>query len=159
MDEVRTTFGLLRPERELGRAWWLVASGDPSGACDVLSAAARDAVSSGHLTAASWLLHDMARLGQAGIAAEGLGALAKVSDSELVAARAAHARALVTSEPEALARLPIAWKRSVRSSPLPRRRPRRPTRPPAPDSPVSRAPSPREPSPSLGGAREHGHRD
>lgn len=101
MDEVRT-FGFLRPERELGRAWWMVASGDMVGACRVLSEAAQDAVGSGHLTAASWLLHDIARLGQAAVVAERLNDLAKACDSELVTARASHARALMTSDPDAL---------------------------------------------------------
>ncbi|MGD0441801.1 MAG: LuxR C-terminal-related transcriptional regulator [Acidimicrobiales bacterium] len=102
MDTVRD-FGFLKPERELGRAWSLVAAGDPSAACSILLTAARDAVSSGHLTAASWLLHDVARLGQAELVAEQLGELAGKSDSELVAARAAHALALATSDFEALA--------------------------------------------------------
>jgi DNA-binding CsgD family transcriptional regulator len=103
MDSVRD-FGFLRPERELGRAWSLVAAGDPPAACKVLSAAAQDAVTSGHLTAASWLLHDIARLGQAEVVAEQLAELAAGSDSDLVAARAAHTLALVDSDAEALAR-------------------------------------------------------
>jgi DNA-binding CsgD family transcriptional regulator len=49
------------------------------------------------------LLHDVARLGQAELVAEQLGELAGKSDSELVAARAAHALALATSDFEALA--------------------------------------------------------
>ncbi|MGO8721399.1 MAG: LuxR C-terminal-related transcriptional regulator [Acidimicrobiales bacterium] len=102
MDAVRE-FGILGPERELGRAWSLVAAGDPSAACRVLSDAARDAVASGHLTAASWLLHDIARLGRAEVVAEQLGELAAGSDSEMMAVRAAHAFALATSDVEALA--------------------------------------------------------
>jgi DNA-binding CsgD family transcriptional regulator len=101
MDEVRT-FGFLRPERGLGRAWWLVASGDTPGARRVLLEAAQDAVASGHLTAASWLLHDVARLGHAAVVAEQLDGLAEACDSELVSARAAHARALTTSDMDAL---------------------------------------------------------
>ena len=85
MDDLRT-FGFLSPERELGRAWWLVSSGDLPGACRVLSQAAQDAIESGHLTAASWLLHDIARLGQAAEVAEQLGDLAAACDSEMVRA-------------------------------------------------------------------------
>ncbi len=101
MDAVRE-FGILGPERELGRAWSLVAAGDPSAACRVLSVAARDAISSGHLTAASWLLHDIARLGRPEVVAEQLGELAAGSDSEMTVARAAHAFALASSDPESL---------------------------------------------------------
>ena len=101
MDDVRS-FGFLRPERELGRAWSLVAAGDPSAACRILSVAAQDAVASGHLTGASWLLHDIARLGQAALVVEQLAVLAEASDSKLVAIRAVHAEALTTSDTNAL---------------------------------------------------------
>ena len=103
MDEVRD-FGFLRPERERGRAWWLVASGDTPGACRVLLEAADDALASGHHTSASWLLHDVARLGQAAGVADRLDELAEACDSELVSARAAHARALAASDTDALER-------------------------------------------------------
>ena len=102
MDEVGE-FGFLRPEREFGAGVVLVASGELTAACRVLSVAARDAATSGHVVAASWLLHDMARLGQAEVVAEQLGELAAGSDSYLVVARAAHARALVSFDLEALA--------------------------------------------------------
>jgi DNA-binding CsgD family transcriptional regulator len=101
MDEGRA-FGFLRPERELGRAWWLVAAGDPPGACRVLLQATEEAVVTGHITAASWLLHDVARLGQAVVVADRLDDLATECDSELVATRAAHARGLATSDVDAI---------------------------------------------------------
>jgi DNA-binding CsgD family transcriptional regulator len=101
MDEVHG-LGVLRPERAFAEAWWLVASGDPSAACSVLSTGAEAAAQSGHLTAASWMLHDMARLGQAAAVVDRLEDLARSCDSPLVATRAAHARALVTSDVDAL---------------------------------------------------------
>ncbi len=101
MDEAAST-GFLRQERELGRAWWLVASGDPAGACRVLSEAAADAIDSGHLSSAGWLLHDVARLGQPKSVAAPLEELAQACDSELLRARAAHAGALATVDADAL---------------------------------------------------------
>ena len=101
MDEVRG-FDFLRPERELGRAWWLVAAGDVPAACRVLSDAAEDAMSSGHLTSAGWLLHDVARLGRAAEVTERLDRLAGSCASAFLTARADHARALTTLDADAL---------------------------------------------------------
>jgi len=102
MDEVRT-FGFLRPEREMGRAWWMAVLGDSVGACRVLTNAAEDAVGSGHLIAASWLLHDVARLGDPVVVTEQLAELAEACDSELVSSRAEHAHALADFDADALA--------------------------------------------------------
>lgn len=97
-----TGTGFLPQERELGRAWWMVASGDSAGACRVLSQAAAEAIDSGHVTSAGWLLHDVARLGQAKSVADRLDELAGACESELMTARATHARALASSDPELL---------------------------------------------------------
>ncbi len=104
MDEVRT-FGFLLPERESGRAWWRVALGDSAGACRILSSAARDAVASGHVSIASRLLHDVARLGNPEAVTEQLAQLAAGCDSELVSLRAEHAHALAAFDADALERV------------------------------------------------------
>jgi len=108
MDEVRT-FGFLRPERELGRAWWMVALGELAGARRALSDAARNAAASGHLTTASWLLHDIARLGDPDVVTEQLSELATACDSDLVSLRAQHARALADSDSDALGQVAERW--------------------------------------------------
>jgi ATP/maltotriose-dependent transcriptional regulator MalT len=99
MDRLAPEFGFLREESGLAIAWTQVASGDPAAARVVLERAADQARSNGHLTSAAWLLHDLARLGGAGVAAVPLDELAKLCDGPLVAVRALHARALVASDP------------------------------------------------------------
>jgi ATP/maltotriose-dependent transcriptional regulator MalT len=94
VDQMTTGFGFLAAELTLGRAWAMVAAGDVVGARARLLAVADDAERSGHLPAASWLLHDAVRLGADDAAARRLIALAEACDSALVSSRAAHATAL-----------------------------------------------------------------
>jgi DNA-binding CsgD family transcriptional regulator len=101
--------GFLPAERELGRAWRAVAAGNPAAACRILTVAAQDGVDSGHVSSAAWLLHDAARLGQAPAVVGQLETLAAECDSELVGLRAAHARALVDSDHEALGQVADRW--------------------------------------------------
>jgi DNA-binding CsgD family transcriptional regulator len=97
-DAAGPGFGLLASEQPLGRAWALVAAGEIAPARSLLLAAAADAEGSGHVPAAAWLLHDAARLGAAAEAAPRLATLSGLTDSELVAARAAHAAAVVARD-------------------------------------------------------------
>ncbi len=103
VDALSSGFGFLAPELPLGRAWSLVAAGETPAARTLLLAGADDAERTGHRPAAAWLLHDAARLGAAADAEPRLAALAAATDSALVAARAAHAAALVAGEPPGLA--------------------------------------------------------
>jgi DNA-binding CsgD family transcriptional regulator len=104
VDSLAPGFGFLAPELPLGRAWALVAGGQIPAARALLLDAATAAEAAGHVPVAGWLLHDAARLGAAVEAAPALGALASLTDSVLVAARADHAVALVADDPDHLAR-------------------------------------------------------
>ena len=75
---------------ERGRAWLNVASGELSGACDILAAAAKLRI------AEARVLHDIARLGQPGEVAPRLAGLAEITDGNLVPALAGHAAALAS---------------------------------------------------------------
>jgi DNA-binding CsgD family transcriptional regulator len=86
---------------ERGRAWLNVATGELSGACEILAAAADRAAAVKLRIAEARVLHDIARLGQAGSVAPRLAALAEITDGDLVPALARHASALATgSAPE-----------------------------------------------------------
>lgn len=78
-----------------GRAWALVAAGELSAARQVLRDAAQHARGRRLLVPEARLLHDLARLGEPAPAVERLSELAGAVDGQLVAALAAHARALV----------------------------------------------------------------
>jgi DNA-binding CsgD family transcriptional regulator/tetratricopeptide (TPR) repeat protein len=80
---------------ERSRAWAAAASGELSQASQILAAAAGRAASANLRVAEARLLHDVARLGQPALAAPRLAALAEMTDSQLVAALARHAAALV----------------------------------------------------------------
>ncbi|MCU1455828.1 MAG: hypothetical protein JWN46_3974 [Acidimicrobiales bacterium] len=95
-------FGFLGPEAALAEGWTALALGDPERARAVLVAGAHAAEESGHLISASWLWHDAARLGAAG-AAGPLASLAALTDSPLVATRAAHVAALEAHDAAGLA--------------------------------------------------------
>ena len=103
VDAMTGGFGFLADELVLGRAWALVAAGDVSGARAGLLAAAEHAHRGGHLPTASWLFHDAVRLGAGESAASRLVELAAACDSELVAARAAHATAFGAADAHGLA--------------------------------------------------------
>jgi DNA-binding CsgD family transcriptional regulator len=81
---------------ERGRAWLNVATGELSGACEILEAAADQAAAVRLRVAEARVLHDIARLGQPGAVAPRLAALAESTDGDLVPALAGHAAALVT---------------------------------------------------------------
>jgi DNA-binding CsgD family transcriptional regulator len=95
-------FGFLGPEQELADAWTSVAARRPAEAADRLAAAAARAASTGHLTAESWLLHDLVRTSGHDTSGRLL-ELAEASDSPLVAARARHARGVRTRDGSELA--------------------------------------------------------
>jgi DNA-binding CsgD family transcriptional regulator/tetratricopeptide (TPR) repeat protein len=103
IDDRRSGYGFLEPELSLGRAWALVAGGRVAEARTVLVAAADRAEQTHHVPVAAWLLHDAIRLGASQPEAARLTALETRSDSRLVAARAAHGRALVSDDPSGLA--------------------------------------------------------
>jgi DNA-binding CsgD family transcriptional regulator len=91
-------FGFLEPEQHLADAWTAVASGHPREAAERFRAAARQAAETGHRTAESWLLHDLLRT--CGTDTEDrLVALARQSDSALLAVRARHAAARRARDP------------------------------------------------------------
>jgi DNA-binding CsgD family transcriptional regulator len=94
-------FGFFDAELALGRAWAMAAAGDSRAAAAVLVAAGHSAEQADHLPVAAWLLHDGLRLGAGDVAAR-LTALSAATDSRLVAARAAHAAALRSDDPELL---------------------------------------------------------
>jgi DNA-binding CsgD family transcriptional regulator len=86
----------------LARAWTLVAAGKRAKARERLEEAAAFGERVGDLMGAAAALHDIARLGAARRVTERLDALAARLDGELVAQRAAHARALAAGDPHAL---------------------------------------------------------
>jgi len=79
-----------------GRAWLNVATGELSGACEILAAAAGRAAAARLRIAEARVLHDIARLGQPGQVAARLAELAEITDGALVPALAGHAAALAT---------------------------------------------------------------
>jgi DNA-binding CsgD family transcriptional regulator/tetratricopeptide (TPR) repeat protein len=86
-------FGFREPEQHLADAWTALASRQPAEAARRLREAAAQAAATGHRTAESWLLHDLARI--SGQDATGrLAELAAGCDSPLVSARARHALAI-----------------------------------------------------------------
>jgi ATP/maltotriose-dependent transcriptional regulator MalT len=103
IDATRSGFGFVEPELSLGRAWALAAAGDVDKAQTTLVAAADRAEQTHHVPVAAWLLHDAIRLGGGEPEAARLTALVSRTDSRLVAARAAHGRALVSDDPAGLA--------------------------------------------------------
>jgi len=103
IDDRRSGYGFLEPELSLGRAWALVAAGRVVEARTVLVTAADQAEQTSHVPVAAWLLHDAIRLGGGQPEAARLSALVSRTDSRLVAARAAHGRALVNDDPSGLA--------------------------------------------------------
>jgi DNA-binding NarL/FixJ family response regulator len=80
---------------ERSRAWVAVCAGERSRACDILLAAAARAEASRLRVAEARLLHDVARLGQPGLVADRLAALAESVDGEYVAAMASHSAAML----------------------------------------------------------------
>ncbi|MGB8859240.1 MAG: LuxR C-terminal-related transcriptional regulator [Ilumatobacteraceae bacterium] len=91
-------FGFMAPELGLAEAWCAVANGDTGTARRVLLTRGAEAVETGHLTSAVWLLHDAARLGAATEVLELITDLAQATDSALAVARSAHVAALVADD-------------------------------------------------------------
>ena len=89
-------------EERLGEAWLLAARGHLGRARSVLTAAARTARASGHVTGEALLLTDVARLGGAKEVAGRLTALAGRCDGALAPARARLAAALAADDPDQL---------------------------------------------------------
>jgi DNA-binding CsgD family transcriptional regulator/tetratricopeptide (TPR) repeat protein len=85
-------FGFLEPEQALADAWTAVAAGQPDTAKERFIAAADQARESGHLTAESWLLHDLMRTTRTDVSGR-IAELAAACDSPLISARARHASA------------------------------------------------------------------
>jgi ATP/maltotriose-dependent transcriptional regulator MalT len=86
-------FGFVGPEQQLADAWTAMAQRRPVEGIERFRRAASDAAASGHLTAESWLLHDLMRTG-GGDQSDRLRELAARCDSSLVSARARHAVAV-----------------------------------------------------------------
>jgi DNA-binding CsgD family transcriptional regulator/tetratricopeptide (TPR) repeat protein len=95
-------FGFFDAELALGRAWATAVAGDWRAARAALVTAGTSAEQADHFPAAAWLLHDALRLDPGDDVAARLGALSAATDSRLIAARAAHARALLSDDPELL---------------------------------------------------------
>jgi len=86
------TFAFRGPEQQLADAWTAHALRRPAEAAALFRDAAAQAASTGHATAESWLLHDLARTCGEDTSAR-LRELADECDSPLVSARARHATA------------------------------------------------------------------
>jgi len=97
-----TPFGFMAPEQALADAWVAVANGNLAEARAVLTAGALDAMETGHVTSAVWMLHDVARLGDASDVADLITQCADGSESAFVRARAAHVRAIVANDLDAM---------------------------------------------------------
>ena len=101
--EALPPFGFMIPEQSIAYAWAAVARGDLALARQLLTEGARDAIDSGHITSAIWMLHDVARLGRAVDVADRISELAATTESPLAEAKAVHARALITNDVAKLA--------------------------------------------------------
>jgi DNA-binding CsgD family transcriptional regulator len=100
---------ILEPEAVRAGAWVAVAAGDLTRAKDVLAQAAAMAAGGGDLAFEGAAWHDLARLGEPGRARARLEELAECMEGPLPAARAAHARALVTGDPTELLAVAAAF--------------------------------------------------
>ena len=90
--EPATPMAMMDVELDRARAWTLIASGHRSAAVEVLGAAAATARSWGQASVEVAVLHDLARVGDAGAVAPRLRELVPVVEGELMAARAAARR-------------------------------------------------------------------
>jgi DNA-binding NarL/FixJ family response regulator len=91
------------PELWLGAGWAALANHEPERARDLFEQGADEAAGRGYRTCETWLLHEIARVGAPERVAARLLAAAEHCDGVLVAARAAHADALVRHDADALA--------------------------------------------------------
>src|SRR5581483_8076291 len=90
-------------EHTVARAWAAVAAGNLETGRAIFEEATDQARNRGDLVAEATALHCLARIGHPGAAADRLNALAAMSDSRLVAIRAAHTAALMNRHPDGLA--------------------------------------------------------
>ncbi|MCU1498569.1 MAG: hypothetical protein JWM47_2522 [Acidimicrobiales bacterium] len=95
-------FDLHQFDQNTARAWATWACGDPEGARWSLVENAAAAAAMHNVVAAAWAWHDAARLGASDVAHH-LTTLADLGDSPVVAARAAHVRALEADDADGLA--------------------------------------------------------
>lgn len=102
LDLERSRLDVFDPKISVARATVFAASGSLGSACDELQHAATRAASGGQVGGEARLLHELARLGLAAKVTARLGELAALSDSALVAAMAANARAVSLADPGAL---------------------------------------------------------
>jgi DNA-binding CsgD family transcriptional regulator len=96
--EPPTPVRMFDPEIERGQAWVAAQRGERTRAREMLLDAARDAEAGGGLAIAAGSLHDVARLGFAGVVLEPLERIASVGDSPYIAVRRDHVRALVAED-------------------------------------------------------------
>jgi DNA-binding CsgD family transcriptional regulator len=93
------------------KAWVAVSSGDPDRAHQLLTEAGLLGKDIGDRVGETAALHDLARLGHAEQVAARLTSLAGEVEGALVTARAAHATALLTGDPQALAAVSVTFER------------------------------------------------
>jgi DNA-binding CsgD family transcriptional regulator len=98
MDGIPETMGLLASERTIGPATLATVEGRVDEARQQWRQAAGDARSGGRSAVEAWMLHELARLGDAAQVADRLDVLAAETENPLVAARAAHVRALTSRD-------------------------------------------------------------
>ena len=91
-------FGFMAPERALADGWVAVANGNLAEARTVLIAGAVDAMKTGHITSAIWMLHEVARLGGARDVVDQISLWADGTESAFAVARVAHVRAIVAGD-------------------------------------------------------------
>jgi DNA-binding CsgD family transcriptional regulator len=96
--EPPTSVRMFDPEIARGKAWVAAQRGERTRARELLLDAARQAEAGGGLAIAAGALHDIARLGQAAVAVDGLERIAAAGDSPYTAARLDHVRALVAED-------------------------------------------------------------
>ena len=97
-----TPFAPDEPRLLQASAWLATVEGDPASARRLLLEGADVAIAMSQRAVASTLLHDLVRLGSAIDAADRIVELAGARPAALIAAYAAHARAVVADDPEAL---------------------------------------------------------
>ncbi|WP_147431928.1 LuxR C-terminal-related transcriptional regulator [Motilibacter peucedani] len=99
------------PEHCLGQAWTLAGRGHLGAAHRVLEEGAARAASAGDVSSERRLLHDRARLGEAGAVADRLEELRRPDGGPLADAYALHARALRDGDPTSLAEVAASFER------------------------------------------------
>jgi DNA-binding CsgD family transcriptional regulator/tetratricopeptide (TPR) repeat protein len=95
-------FGFMSAEQDRGGAWAAVAENEAEVGRAILSSAVAQAARVGDRSCEALLLHDLVRLGRAADVADRLSEVARLGDTRLVAAYAAHARAAAAEDPVGL---------------------------------------------------------